>query len=45
MKLYKDYTTLEIILNKPCVVDDYCTLYPISMRDYNEFQNVFMTTM
>ena len=38
MKLYKDYTTLEIILNKPCVVDDYCILYPISMRDYNEFQ-------
>ena len=38
MKLYKDYTTLEIILNKPCVIDDYCVIHPISMRDYNEFQ-------
>lgn len=37
MKIYKDYTTLEILANEPCVIDDRCMIYPISIKEYNKF--------
>lgn len=37
MKIYKDYTTLNLLFNEPCNIDDKCTIYPISVKDYERF--------
>lgn len=37
MVIFRDYTTLELLANNPCVIDDKCTVYPITIREYNEF--------
>ena len=37
MQIYKDYTTLNLLFNEPCNIDDKCTVYPISVKDYEKF--------
>lgn len=37
MQIYKDYTTLNLLFNEPCNIDDKCTIYPISVKDYERF--------
>lgn len=38
MNIYKDYTTDEVVLNKPCIVDEkscylYAAIYPVMLKD------------
>lgn len=37
MVIFRDYTTLELLANEPCVIDDKCTIYPITVKEYSKF--------
>lgn len=37
MVIYKNYDTLKLLLNEPCGISNYCTIYPVLVKDYNEF--------
>lgn len=37
MIIHKDYTTLNLLFNEPCDIDDKCYIYPISLKDYSKF--------
>lgn len=37
MIIYKDYTTFDLMMDKPCIVED-ITIYPIKVKDYKDFQ-------
>lgn len=37
MIIYKDYDTDDLIMNKPCMLDDVGYVYPVLLKDYKEF--------
>lgn len=46
MDIYRDYTTLDVIANKPCYIEKCGYIYPIKVKDYVIFQkkhNLFFT--
>ena len=38
ISIYKNYDTSSLVLDKPCVVDDVGTFYPVRVKDYIEMQ-------
>lgn len=37
MVIHNDYTTNELLANEPCVIDDKCIIYPLTIKEYSQF--------
>lgn len=36
MVIHNDYTTNELLANEPCVIDDKCIIYPLTIKEYSK---------
>lgn len=36
MVIHNDYTTNELLANEPCVIDDKCIIYPLTIKEYGK---------
>lgn len=37
MVIHNDYTTNELLANEPCVIDEKCIIYPLTIKEYSKF--------
>ena len=36
MVIHNDYTTNELLANEPCIIDDKCIIYPLTIKEYSK---------